>query len=192
MLDYQHSRFQSHCRKNLYCHHCHFVENPPTYLIRSYGGAFKNFTTLSTETFRYSQLRNMKNTGSQNIDYTCKQEYIPVGCVPPAAIAIFPAMHAPCHTCPSAMHDPCHACQPATHTPAMHAPCHACPHHAWPPAMHAPPHHACLPATLAPCGQNSWHTLLKILSCSNFVAAGNYSTNIYSHGFYMVWYWISN
>ena len=36
----------------------------------------------------------------------------------------------------------------------------------------------CIPAyteadTLPPCGQNSWHTLLKILPWPNFVAAGN-------------------
>ena len=29
-----------------------------------------------------------------------KQECIPVGCVPPAAVAVSPAMHTPCHTCP--------------------------------------------------------------------------------------------
>ena len=53
-----------------------------------------------------------------------QQECFPVGCVPPASVAIFPvhmpppmhvpamhtpAMHAPCHTCPLAMHVPCHA-----------------------------------------------------------------------------------
>ena len=52
-----------------------------------------------------------------------EQECIPVGCVPPAAIAVSPATHAPCH-----------ACSPATYSPpTMHAPlpcmspCHACP-----------------------------------------------------------------
>ena len=57
-----------------------------------------------------------------------KQECIPVGCVPPAAIAIF-LPHLP----------------PATHTPAMHIPLpctppatHAPPCHAHPPAMHIP------------------------------------------------------
>ena len=105
--------------------------------------------------------------------------------------------HSIFHPCPPpAMHAPCHACPPATHVPpAMHTPCHtcppchACPHHAWPPAMHTPflacplPHmppcHACPPAmhALPHCGQNSWHTLLKILPCPNFVAGGKYSSD---------------
>ena len=135
-----------------------------------------------------------------------QQECIPVGCVLPAAIAIFPAMHTPlpcmpqpcmppaihaplCQACPPAKHAPCHACPPATHAPlpcmlpTMHAPlpctppCHACPPamHSplthTPPAMHAP-HHACPPAMHTPCGQNSWHTFVKILPCRNFVAGG--------------------
>ena len=28
------------------------------------------------------------------------------------------------------------------------------------------------------CGQNSWHTLLKILPCPNFVAGGNYGVDV--------------
>ena len=106
----------------------------------------------------------------------------PLPCMPPPHMP-------PCHACPPAMHTPCHACPPPCtpchvpllpHTPPMHAPLgmhvptthttpatHApLPHipccHAHPPAMHAPPH----------CGQNSWHTLLKILPCPNFVAGG--------------------
>ena len=50
--------------------------------------------------------------------FTEKQECIPVGCVPSAAVAVSPAMHAPRHVTPH------HACTPATHTP-----CHACPCH---------------------------------------------------------------
>ena len=47
-----------------------------------------------------------------------KHKYIPVGCVPSAAVAV----------------------SPATHAPATHIPCHAClPCHAWPPAVHATP-----------------------------------------------------
>ena len=34
-----------------------------------------------------------------------------------------------------------------------------------------------------PCGQNSWHTLLKILPCPNFVAGSNYCliSSVWSH-----------
>ena len=127
-----------------------------------------------------------------------KQACIPVECVPPAhwPYLVVSAKHAPCHTCPPATHAP-----PATHTPLpCMLPCHACPlphmpplptMHAsplcmplprmsqlplpcmppphTPPAMHAPPRLHMPP----PCGQNSWHTLLKILPCPNFVAGGN-------------------
>ena len=60
------------------------------------------------------------------------QEYIPFGCVPPAAVAVSPAMHAPLPRMPL-------PCMPPPHMspcPAMHAP----PHHASPSAMHAPCH----------------------------------------------------
>ena len=105
----------------------------------------------------------------------------------------------PCHTCPLAMHAP----PPTMHPhPTTHAPCHACPSTVpaplpckTPSTTHAPPHHACpLPCThptthapppcIPPChpcpptplphGQNSWHMLLKILPCPNFVAGGKY------------------
>ena len=71
---------------------------------------------------------------------------------------------APCNTCspctPPATHAPCHAHPLATHAPLPHTlPCHTC-----------PPCHACPHL----CGQNSRHTLLKILPCPNFVAGGNY------------------
>ena len=84
-----------------------------------------------------------------------QQECILVGCILPAAIAVFPATHTPsCHTCPSATHAPpsCHACPlprspPTMHVPGythlalLHTPCYAC--H---PATHAPsPCHACPP-----------------------------------------------
>ena len=87
------------------------------------------------------------------------------------------SMHAPCHACPPAMHaplprmPPCHACPPAMHVSlATHTPCHACSTAMYAPLPHThpPPCHA-----WSPCGQNSWHTLLKILPCPNFVAGGN-------------------
>ena len=70
-----------------------------------------------------------------------KQEYIPGGCIPSAAVAVSPAMHAPCHACPPCHArplphmPPCHACSPS----ATHAFCHGPPT----PTMHAPPCHAC-------------------------------------------------
>ena len=63
------------------------------------------------------------------------------------AIAVFPVTHAPPLCMPPTTHTPCHAC-----TPPCMPPCHACPH---------------------PCGQNSGHTLVKILPCRNFVAGSN-------------------
>ena len=109
--------------------------------------------------------------------------------LPPHNHACPPTMHPPPatthtpgnHACPLATtHTPKkphmlphnHACPPATTQPPP-PPQHACPWQACtPPAtMHAPPgYHAC-PAC-PPCGQNSWHTLLKILPCPNFVAGG--------------------
>ena len=76
-----------------------------------------------------------------------QQECIPVGCVPPAHWPYFvvSATHVP-HPLP---HPPTmHTCPPA-----MHTPCHTRP---LPPPHHARPN---------PFGQNSWHTLLKILPC---------------------------
>ena len=97
-----------------------------------------------------------------------QQECIPIGCVPTASVAVFPActppsMHGPFHTCP-----PSHTCPPQPHMPptthaplamhvspqphmslAMHAPYHS--HHmpCTPPATHP------LPRTALPfCGQN--------------------------------------
>ena len=104
-----------------------------------------------------------------------EQECIPVGCVPPAAMAVSPATHVPCHACLPAKHVP-----PAMHAPLLCTPpCHTPPYHAHPPAMHAPlphmpPGHACpLPCMPPPpCRQNSWHTLVKALPCRNFVAGG--------------------
>ena len=92
---------------------------------------------------------------------TQRQECIPVGCVPPAAIAIFPATHTPCHTCSPAMHAPHHTCP----LPCMPLPC-------TPPAMHMPPPCMPIPLPCMPphCGQNSWHTLVKTLPCRNFGA----------------------
>ena len=49
-------------------------------------------------------------TWAQILSHYLKQECIPVGCVPPAAVAISPAMHAPL---------PHRACSPATHAPPV-------------------------------------------------------------------------
>ena len=80
--------------------------------------------------------------------FPVKQECIPVGCIPPIAVAVSPAMHTP----PLSCHTPCHACMPPAmyplhgHTPPprpynMHAHSHACPcRHAHPPAIYAPRH----------------------------------------------------
>ena len=92
-----------------------------------------------------------------------------------------PAMHAPSHAHPLAMHPlphmppttthpPHHAhplpCMPpAMYTPAMHAPCNACPLPCMSPAMHVPLPCMPPPPHMPPRGQNSWHTLLKILPC---------------------------
>ena len=55
-----------------------------------------------------------------------KQECIPVGCVPPAAVTVSPATH----------YNPLPP--PSRKPPATHAPCHATPRHTCPPATHAP------------------------------------------------------
>ena len=62
-----------------------------------------------------------------------KQECIPVGCLPSAAVAIFFAMHTPCHARPLAKHTVHRIYHPTTHAVfAMHAPlCHAPPHCGW-------------------------------------------------------------
>ena len=98
-----------------------------------------------------------------------KQECIPVGCIPSAAVAISPATHAPHHAHPPP-HMSLKCMSPTMQSPAMHTPCQEC----LPPRTHPPPHtppptcmpptthvpcHACLlpcipPATLTPCGQN--------------------------------------
>ena len=86
-----------------------------------------------------------------------QQECIPVGYVPSVAVAISPAMHAPCYTCPLPCMPSYHACPPAMHAPlpCTLQPCMP-PHHIYPlpcmphtpchtrlPASHAPLHHAC-------------------------------------------------
>ena len=73
-----------------------------------------------------SRWKLSKNQGKLN-----KRECIPVGCVPPTAMAVSPAMHAPYH---------------ARHHPTMHAPLPC-----MPPAIHAPPCHACPPAMYPSC-----------------------------------------
>ena len=109
-----------------------------------------------------------------------KQECIPVGCVPPAAVAVCLGSLPPCML----GNHPVWAWRPTrcgpgdfpsqtpqlsprvwASRPARHAgipsPWRTARHAGIPPAMHAgiPP----------PCEQNSWHTLLKILPCPNFV-----------------------
>ena len=104
----------------------------------------------------------------ENYDWTwIKLECIPVGCVPPAhwqclivsvTHTTTPAMHAP------TMHAPCHAHAPTMHaSPAMHTPR---------PCMPPPATHTLLLHMPHPHGENSWHTLLKILPCPHFVAGG--------------------
>ena len=61
-----------------------------------------------------------------------EQECIPVGCVPPASVAISPAMHTP------TMHAPCHT-PPAMHVLTMHVPLATPPLLCMPPSHHAPP-----------------------------------------------------
>ena len=99
-----------------------------------------------------------------------KQEYIPVGCIPPAHWLYLvvsargmhapppTAMHAPCHAHPNPPHmPPCHACPlPCTPLPCM-PPWHACPlpictchPPCMPPCYVCPPCHACPPATACP------------------------------------------
>ena len=84
-----------------------------------------NFTnspmqTVTVRDFRRIRTRNKETT-------KLKQECIPVGCVPSAAVAVSPATHTPCYACPSATPPPmphmrpCHA-HPLPHTPAMHVP----------------------------------------------------------------------
>ena len=85
----------------------------------------------------------------QKFKKKCKQECIPVGCIPPAAVAISPAMHGPTRHTPT-MHAP--PCTPLT----MHAPHHAYPLPHMPPAMHTPTTHTagrtcplpCMPLTM--------------------------------------------
>ena len=103
-------------------------------------------------------------TFGQHLSSTLKKkECISVGWVPPASVAISPAMHMPPHP-PPCMPPPMHALLPCT-PPATHAPCHTCPTpcHAHPlphmPAPHPPPcmasllHTPCHAPSLAPCGQ---------------------------------------
>ena len=78
-----------------------------------------------------------------------KQECIPEGCVPSAAVAVSPTMHVP-PPCPPTTHTCCH-----TYPPLCMPLCHA---HPPPPphTMHAP-HHTCLHL---PCMPTAMHTPL--------------------------------
>ena len=95
-----------------------------------------------------------------------KQECIPVGCIPPAAVAISWGGSASVH---AGIHQPPLPWVWAWRLPTgqtLQAPPWVW---AWKPARHAgiPPwrsaRHAGIPPH--PCVQNSWHTLLKILPC---------------------------
>ena len=106
-----------------------------------------------------------------------KQECIPIGCIPPVAVAVSPATHAPprppctppCHTCPLlCMRPVMHAPLPhhAHSLPCMHAPLTCTPTS---PAMHAPSHcHTCLPAMHPPIGQTD---TCKNITFTNFVSS---------------------
>ena len=118
-----------------------------------------------------SRMRTARSlTVSRNICHTSQPCHAcPLPCMPPAMHPL--ACTTPCHTCPPlpcmppTMQIPHHACPPATYPPAVHIPLPCMPS-----LPHiTPPRHAC-----PPCGQNSWHMLLKILPCPNFVAGGNY------------------
>ena len=87
------------------------------------------YNVKSVRTHNVNSVTNVVHILSLNI---VKQECIQVGCVPPAAVAVSPAMHTPlprmappcmppCHTQPPAMHTSCHTCPPpfATHTPGL-------------------------------------------------------------------------
>ena len=54
-----------------------------------------------------------------SIQSLSKQECIPVGCVPSAAVAVFPATHAPCLAHPHHVRSPNHACPSTTHAPPL-------------------------------------------------------------------------
>ena len=94
---------------------------------------------MSANTYWYMHLLSHRKNENQ-------QESIPVGCIPSAEVAIFPAMH----TTPNLPH---HAFL-ATHAPTIHAP--ATPLHTpllpcIPPAMYAPLPHIPPPYMALPC-----------------------------------------
>ena len=131
-----------------------------------------------------SRMRTARSlTVSRSICHACPPAmHTPQPCMPPghacpSAIHAPEAMHTPCHACPPATHTPGHACPPTMHaSPAVHAPLPCTSPAMRTPCWHTPSHahpcrHACpLPP---PCGQNSWHTLLKILPCPNSFAGCN-------------------
>ena len=91
-----------------------------------------------------------------------KQECIPVGCVPPAVVAVCWGVWGVSASVLAGIHPPrCGSGDPSARP------------------LNLPP--GCGPGDLqgmlgyypSPCGQNSWHMLLKILPCPNFVADGN-------------------
>ena len=69
---------------------------------------------------------------SEHVTEIVQQECIPVGCVPSAAVAVSPAMHAPCYAQPPLPCTPLLPCTPPHHTcpPSSNMPSFA---------THAPP-----------------------------------------------------
>ena len=124
-------------------------------------------------------------TKSRNIP----QECIPVGCVPPLVDRIPACTDGGC-SCLGGV--PARGCTFQGGYMPMGVPCYLS-HHAFDVTCMLPPHQLkptnsaaayillvghvtckeCWDTTPLPCEQNSWHTLLKILPCPNFVAGGN-------------------
>ena len=108
--------------------------------------------------------------------HSSEQECIPVGCIPPTAVAICCGVSASVH---GGIHTPLDLGLEiplgvglgtsqvwAWRLPLVWA---------WRPPLARPLNFplGCGPEDPPPCEQNSWHTLLKILPCPNFVAGGN-------------------
>ena len=145
-----------------------------------------DITLSSNEIYCTNKEGNCKCIGK----LCCQQECIPVGCIPPTAVAVSPAMHptlmhapSPCYAhpmpyMPHAMHAPMPCMPHAMHAPMPSMPpFHACPMPCMPPAMHASlpctppamhtPCHACptLPC-MPPCGQTD---TCENITFTNFV-----------------------
>ena len=112
-------------------------------------------TWLSVYEALYLEARNCSGQPTwvritTEIEINYEQECIPVGCVPSAAVAVRGGLHqAP----PPSRHPPGAGTPPGTRPPG--------------------------PGTPPTCGQNSWHTLLKILPCPKIRLHA--VINVYSH-----------